>query len=284
MRAVRPHMTIVLVLSVAAVLLCCLVPGFAAEEKKVRLSFALPEGEVLVYKTSRMEEMITGGMDITVSHSLNVAISRDTVTEADGFRVELSFSGEEASLLRDDQLEDYEPDVKLEGKKAYAIINAKGEVKRADAASHIQGLSSEEQLREMIEDWFVKLPDAEVAVGGTWRVDILRTGLSQEGEEPEVKGYIEFKLKKVEEKNGRLIAEIEGKKYVNINIGSHYGRLIAEGKGDIKTKIAVDGGYVLECKRKMDVKGKTVGQDPITGKESERKTAITEYFECELER
>ena len=284
MGAVRPPLTLVMVAAAAAVLLVCLVPGFAAEEGKVSFSFAPPEGEALVYKSSKLDEMVSGGTEITISHSMTLAMSLDEMTEEDDIKLVLSFSEEKASILRGGALEDFEPDVKLEGETAYVIVDAKGNVMKADAASNIEGLSSEDELREMVEDWFVKLPDSAVGVGETWRIDILKKGLAQEGEEPELKGYIDFKLKKVEEKDGLLIAEIEGKKHVAINRTSQYGKLIAEGKGEIKTKIAVEGGYVVECKRKTNIKGTIVGQDPITGRESERKTAITEYFECELER
>jgi hypothetical protein len=284
MGIVRPPLSLVLVLCAAAVLVVCLAPGFAAEEENIHLSFAPPEGLVLKYKTSQMNEQNFAGMDITYSHSMMVDLSLKEKTEEGSYKVALYFSEEDASLFRDGTLEDYEPNIVLEGKTAFVIVNSKGEVTRADAASHIQGLSSEEELREMVEDWFIKLPDADVTVGQEWRIDILKMGVSQEGEEPEVKGYTDFKLKKIEEKDGLLIAEIEGKRYVDINRAMQFGRVIAEGKGEIKTKIAVEGGYIIECKRKMDVKGTMVGQDPITGRESESKTAITQYFECKLEK
>ena len=284
MGTVRPPLSLVLVLSAVAVLVVCLAPGFAAEEGKVHLSFAPPEGLMLKYKTSQMNEQNFAGMDVTFSHSMMVDFSSQEQLEDGSYKIVLSFSEEDASLFRDGELEEYEPDIVLEGETAYVIVNSKGEVARADAASSIQGLSSEEELREMVEDWFIRLPDTEVAVGQEWRIEILKMGMAQEGEEPEVKGYTDFKLKKIEEKDGLLIAEIEGKRVVNINRAMQFGRVIAEGKGEVKTKIAVEGGYIIECKRKMDVKGTMVGQDPITGKESESKTAITQYFECKLEK
>jgi len=284
MGTVRLPLTLVLMLSAVAVLVVCLAPGFAAEEGKVLLSFAPPEGLTLKYKTSQMNEQNYAGMDVTYSHSMKVDFSLQEQLEDGSYKIALSFSEEDASLFRDGALEEYEPDVVLEGETAFVIVNSKGEVTRVDAASHIQGLSSEEELREMVEDWFIMLPDAEIEVGQEWRSDILKMGMAQEGEEPEVKGYTDFKLKKIKRKDGMLIAEIEGKRFVNVNRAMQFGRIIAEGKGEIKTKIAVEGGYIIECKRKMNVKGKMVGQDPLTGKESESKTAITQYFECKLEK
>jgi hypothetical protein len=250
----------------------------------VNLSFALPEGLILTYKTSQMNEQNYSGMDVTYSHSMLVDVSLMDKTEGGEYKVALSFSEEDASLFRDGALEEYDPPIKFEDKTVYAYVNSKGEVSKVEVASSIPGLGSKEELREIIEDWFVRLPDGEVTVGQEWRIDILKMGTSQEGEEPEVKGYTDFRLKKIEEKDGRLIAEIEGKRYVDINRAMQFGRVIAEGKGEIKTKIAVEGGYIIECKRKMNVKGMMLGQDPITGKESETKTAITQYFECKLEK
>ena len=284
MATMRRLVSLGLLLCAAVVLFVCLAPGLAAEEKTVHLSFALPEGKVFTYKASQMEERFFSGMEMTISHSVVAEVSLSGMTEDGDFKVALSFSEEDASLLRDGELEDYEPQIKLGGKTVYAFVNAKSEVSKAEAASYIPGLSGEEELRELIEDWFVRLPDAEVAVGQEWRIDIVKMGISQEGEEPEVKGYTDFKLKKVEEKNGLMIAEIEGKTHIDINKAMPFGRVIAEGKGEIKTKIALEGGYIIECKRKMDMKGKMVGKDPITGKESESKIAMTQYFECKAEK
>ena len=278
MTTLRPH-----VMLCAAVMLFVLsAPGAAAEEESVLLTFGFPEGKVFNYKASRLDEMVAGGMEVTVSHSMMVEVSLKAAMENGLSKIALSFSDEDASLLRDGELEDYDPEIELEGKTIYAFVNSKGEVDKAEAASNIPGLSTADELRELVEDWFVRLPGEEVSVGQEWRIDFEKMGMSQEGEEPEVQGYTDFKLKKIEEKDGLLIAEIEGKTRMKINKAMFRGTLVAEGKGEVKTKIAVEGGYIIECKRKLDVKGKTVGEDPITGKESESKTAITQYFECKL--
>lgn len=284
MATMRPHGSFGLLLCALVVLFVCLTTGLAADEETVHLSFALQEGKVLTYKASKLEEMVASGMEITVSHSMIVDMSLNSMTDDGRFKVALSFSDEKASLFRDGEMEDYEPDIELEGKTIYAFVTPKSEVTKAEAASYIPGLSSEDELRELIEDWFVRLPDADIVVGTEWRTKILKMGLSQEGEKPEIEGYTDFKLKKIEEKDGLMIAEIEGKTKIKINKAMFSGTLIAEGKGELKAKIALDGGYIIECKRKMDVKGKTMGKDPITGKESESKAALTQYFECKREK
>jgi hypothetical protein len=284
MTTLRRYVSLGLSLCAAVVLFVCLVPGIAAQDKTVHLSFAFPEGKVFNYKASKLEEMTSSGMEVTFSHSMMVELSLSSTMEDGISKIALSFGEEDASLFRDGELEDYEPQVKLGGTTVYAFVNAKGEVTKTEASSYISGLSSEDELREIIEDWFVRLPDADIVVGTQWRTEIVKMGMSQEGEEPEVKGYTDFKLKKIEEKNGLMIAEIEGKTQIDINKAMYSGTLIAKGKGEIKTKIAVEGGYIIECKRKMDMKGKTMGKDPITGKESESETVLTQYFECKMEK
>lgn len=284
MTNVRRYVSLGLSLCAVVVLFVCLDPGLAAEEETVHLSFALPEGKAFSYKASMQEEMASSGMEITFSHSMMVDVSLNSMTDDGHFKVALSFSDENASRFRDGEIEDYDLDIKLEGKTVYAFVNSKGQVTKAEAASYIPGLSSEDELREMIEDWFLRLPDADIVVGTQWRTEIMKMGISQEGEAPEIDGYTDFKLKKIEEKKGLLIAEIEGKTRININKAMFSGTLVAKGKGEIKAKIALEGGYIIECKRKMDVKGKTTGKDPITGKKSESETAITQYFECKMEK
>ena len=199
-------------------------------------------------------------------------------------KVSILFSNQQASMIQDDELMDAEPTLQLEGKKIFAFVSPKGEVDKVEASSYIPGLSGMDELREMVEDWFVRLPNETVKVGDNWRVDIIKMGMSKEGEAPEVEGWIDFKLKKIEEKNGIKIAELEGKTHYDINKAMQFGKMLAEGKGEIKSKIAIDGGYIVECKRKMDLKGKMVGVDPISGKESESDVAVTQYFECKLQK
>ncbi len=259
-------------------------PAIVAEEKETHLSFSPPEGTEFHYKTTQMIEQNFHGIDLTISESADVAVSLVEMMEGNICKVSLSFSNQKASMLKDDELMDYESEVKLEGKTVFAFVNTNGEVEKVEAGSYIPGLESNDALKEMVEDWFVRLPDDKVKVGQEWRIDVVKKGTSQEDESPEVEGWIDFKLKKIKVKDGIAIAEIEGKFHYSINKAMLFGKLLAEGKGEIKTKIAVEGGYVIECKRKMDIKGKMVGVDPVSGKESESEMAITHYFECKLQK
>ena len=285
MTVTRLHRVTGLFLSLSALAVLILAgPAIGAEEKEAHLSFSLPEGIEFNYRTSQMLEQNFHGMDMTISESADVALSLVEMMEGNICKVSLLFSNQDASMIRDDELMDYEPEVKLEGKTVFAFVKTNGEVTNAEASSYIPGLGSMDELKEMLEDWFVRLPDEKVKVGQEWRIDIVKKGVSQEGEPPEIEGWIDFKLKKIGEKDGIAIAELEGKIYYDINRAMQFGKLLAEGKGEIKSKIAIEGGYIVECKRKMDVKGKMVGIDPVTGKESESKTAITHYFECKLQK
>ena len=274
---------LLLSLSVLAVLIL-MGPAIGAEKKEAHLSFSLPEATEFNYRATQMIEQNFHGMDITYSQSADVALSFVEMTEGNICKVSLLFTNEAASMLQDDELMDYEPEVKLEGKTVYAYVNTKGEVTNVEADSYIPGLGSMDELKEMIEDWFLRLPDEKVKVGQEWRTDVIKMGMSQEGETPEVEGWIDFKLKKIEVKDGIKIAEIEGKTHYDVNKAMQFGKLLAEGNGKIKTKIAIEGGYIIECKRKIDIKGKMVGVDPISGKKDESKMAMTHYFECKMQK
>lgn len=283
MTVTRLHRATVLLLSFSALAALILMgTPIGAEEKEAHLSFSLPDGIEYNYRTSQMIEQNFRGMDMTYSQSADVALSLVEMMADSICKVSLLFSNQDASMVQDDELMDYEPEIGFEGKKIFAFVNPKGEVTNVEADSYIPGLGSMDELKEIIEDWFLRLPDGNVKVGDEWRTEIVKKGTSQEGEPPEVEGWIDFKLKKIEEKNGIATAEIEGKTHYDFNKAMQFGKLLAEGKGDIKTKIAIEGGYVLECKRKMNIKGKMVGVDPITGKESESEMAMTTYFECKL--
>ena len=285
MTVTKLHRATGLLLSISALAVLILMgPAIGAEEKEAHLSFSLPEAAEFNYRTSQMIEQNFRGMDITYSQSADVAFSLVEMTEGNICKVSLKFSNEAASMLRDDELMDYEPEVKLDGKTVYAYVNTKGEVTNVEADSYIPGLGSMDELKEMLEDWFVRLPDEKVKVGQEWRTDIKKMGMSQEGEPPEVEGWIDFKLKKIKVKDGIKIAEIEGKTHYNVNKAMQFGKLLAEGNGKIKTKIAIEGGYIIECKRKIDIKGKMVGIDPISGKKDESKMAMTHYFECKMQK
>ena len=285
MTVMKLHRATGLLLSLAALAVLILMgPAIGAEEKEAHLSFSLPEATEFNYRASQMTEQNFRGMDITYSQSADVALSLVEMMEGDICKVSLLFTNEVASMLQDDELMDYEPEVKLEGKTVYAYVNTKGEVTNAEAASYIPGLGSMDELKEMLEDWFVHLPDEKVKVGQEWRTEVMKKGVSQEGEPPEVEGWIDFKLKKIEVKDGITIAEIEGKTHYDVNKAMQFGKLLAEGNGKIKTKIAIAGGYIIECKRKMDIKGKMVRVDPISGKKDESKMAMTQYFECKMQK
>lgn len=285
MTVTRLHRATGLLLSLSALTVLILMgPAIGAEEKEAHFSFSPPEGAEFHYKTSQMIEQNFSGMDLTIRESADVVLSLVKMMEDNICKVSLLFSNQSASMLRDDKLMDYEPEVKLEGKTVFAFVNTKGEVEKVEAGSYIPGLEGNDALKEMLEDWFVRLPEDKVKVGQEWRIDVVKRGVSQEGEPPEVEGWIDFKLKKIKVKDGIAIAEIEGKSRYDINKAMQFGRLLAEGKGETKTKIAVEGGYIVECKRKVDIKGKMVGVDPVSGKESESEMAITRYFECKLQK
>jgi len=97
-----------------------------------------------------------------------------------------------------------------------------------------------------------------------------------------MKGKAVYTLKKVEKKGDLEIATIEGKVNLKLNQDTPAGFLKGDAKVDVKAQVAVGGGYVIELKETMDIKGDVVARDPITDKETKREASLTRYFERKL--
>ncbi|MGD1049062.1 MAG: hypothetical protein ABR899_09990, partial [Candidatus Krumholzibacteriaceae bacterium] len=146
---------------------------------------------------------------------------------------------------------------------------------------NVTGLRDANDLRDMVEAWFVKLPDSTVTVGQSWKKPIVEG--KKEGAEPEVKGEGVFTLKKIETRGNIQIAFIEGKAILKINKETPAGDLVADGNVDMKAQVAVPGGYLIELKQDLEIRGNTVAKDTVTDKETKRQTALTRNTEIKLQ-
>ena len=115
----------------------------------------------------------------------------------------------------------------------------------------------------------------------TWKKQIVEG--KTEGAEPEIKGEGVFTLKKVETRGNIQIAFVEGKANLKINKETPAGVLVADGTVDLKAQIAVPGGYVVELKQNLEIRGNAVAKDPLTDKETKHQTALTRTTEIKLQ-
>jgi hypothetical protein len=260
----------------------CVVPGWGLrgeEMKEARLSFVFPDSLVLHYHASSQMDQNYGGTDVRMNQSWDVDMSLMKRTEA-GSKVQLKFGKTTSSVMQGTQLVDWQPPIKLQGASIDPTVTPKGEIVGVEPSGSIAGMHKTDQLKEIVQPWFITLPDTTVAVGGTWKKDIAKG--AAEGAEPEVKGTIVYTLKKIEKRGNLEVAVIEGKAKLKINRETPAGLLVADGDESVKATLAVVGGYMIEFKETLDLRGNTISKDPLTDKEKKSTTAMTNYWECKL--
>ena len=254
----------------------------AEEKKTVKLCFALPEGTLLHYKDFVQTEQNYAGTDATMNQTSDVDMSFVAKADSAGNgKVGLSFLKVKSSLVMNGQLQEWEPPFKLEGVKIKVTVSPAADIVHFDAPHNVVGLKDANDLRDIVEAWFVKLPDTAVTVGQSWKKQIVEG--KTEGGEPEIKGEGVFTLKKIETRGKIEIAFVEGKANLKINKETPAGVLVADGTVDLKAQIAVPGGYVVELKQTLEIRGNAVAKDPLTDKETKRATALTRTTEIKLQ-
>ena len=254
----------------------------AEEKKTVKLSFALPEGTLLHYKDFVQTDQNYAGTDATMNQTSDVDMSFSAKADSTGnSKIGLAFLKVKSSLVMNGQLQQWEPPIKLEGIQIKVTVSPAADVVHFDMPRNVVGLKNADDLRDIVEAWFVSLPDTIVSVGATWKKQIVEG--KTEGAEPEIKGEGVFTLKKIETRGNIEIAFVEGKANLKINKETPAGVLVADGTVDLKAQIAVPGGYVVELKQNLEIRGNAVAKDPLTDKETKHQTALTRTTEIKLQ-
>jgi len=258
--------------------------GAAAQEKgPVKLVFNLPEGTVLQYESFNSLNQNFSGTDATMNQTSKVEMAYGAPPDTTGAsRVDLKYIEVKSSLVMGGKLMDWEPPIKLEGATIKIWILPTANIVRFDPGRGIPGMSSPDDIREIIDAWFVKFPEGELSAGQTWTEEVVR-GKRDEGP-PEAKGQIVYTLKKIEKKGDLEVAVIEGKMKLDLNKDTAAGMLVGEGKASLKAQVALAGGYIVELKETIDISGDIVSKDPITDKVTRRGTAATQAYERKLKR
>ena len=254
----------------------------AEEKKAVKLSFALPEGTLLHYKDFVQTDQNYSGSDVTLNQTSDVDMSFVAKADSTGnSKIGLTFLKVKSSLVMNGQLQQWEPPIKLEGMQMKVTVSPAAEVVHFDMPRNVIGMKNADDIRDIIEAWFVELPDTTVAVGGSWKKAIVEG--KTEGAEPEIKGEGVFTLKKIETRGNVEVAFVEGKANLKINKETPAGTLVADGTVGLKAQIAVPGGYIIELKQNLEIRGNTVSKDPLTDKETKKETALTRTTEIKLQ-
>ena len=253
----------------------------AAQDKKVcQLCFAPPDSAVFHYKIFTQDDQSFHGMSATLNQTSEVELTSVGKTEGGDTQIDIHFKKITSSLVSNNQLMEWEPPVKLEGKTVRAIVSRKGKVVDARALGTIPGLGGASDLLEIVEPWFVRLPDTTFAVGDTWTREILEG--AKEGQKPDREGKAVYTLKKLEKKGGVDVAVIEAKIQATLNRETPVGMLAGTEKTELKASVAIGSGHIVEIKRVVEIKGDVIMRDEITNKETKRETAVISTYEGKL--
>jgi hypothetical protein len=253
----------------------------AGEGDMVTLRFAPEDGKVMKFKGESRTQVYFGSFSFETITGQEVEMSLFEVLENGDFRMNVTFTKSSTKMMRMGDLIEQEPRVKPEGRTIKVEVTPRGEV--IEALGFIMGVKKGRPLNEYMEKWFFKLPEEAVGPGSTWTVPI--DELSEEGEQEkyQVKGSGEFKLKKIEKKDGIMAAEIEGEAEVHITSDSQQGVFEGTAKSKQKLYIAIEGGYIIEGESSTEVKGKMVGID-ANGKETENDVTRVESNTIKLQK
>ncbi len=250
------------------------------EENEANLSFAMPEGVTLHYKTSWSAEYNFMGVGVVQNQSYGVDMKLVSVTEEGNFHVALDFTEATSSMVVDDDIQEWTPPIQLEGRSIAVDVGSNGEVVKVKPAGNIPGMRSTKDLENITKIWFVELPDTVKKVGESWRKEIEDYGeMAEEEGEPALKGWADLTFKKIEKKMDIPVACIEVKTQLEIHQETTNGVMNGSGEGKGKYYIAIDGGYIVEMSSDFEIKGTVISPD---GEESE--TAITQYYEAKLKK
>ncbi len=253
----------------------------AEDGEMVTLRFAPEEGKLFKYKADSRNQMFFGAFSFETITGQEVDMSLLEILENGNFRMSVTYTKSSTKMMRMGDLIEQEPRVKPEGRTIKVEVDSKGEV--ITALGFIMGVKKGRALDSYLEKWFFELPEEAVGPGSAWTVPIDETNEEGEDDVYTVKGSGEFKLKKIEKKNGIMVAEIEGKTEVNIHSESPQGVFDGTAKSKQKVYIAIEGGYIVEGENSTEIKGKMVGLDE-NGKEIENDITRVESDKIKLEK
>lgn len=247
----------------------------------VTLRFAPEEGKVFKYKGDSRTQRFFGAFSFETITGQEIEMSLLEVLENENLRMSVTFLKSSTKMMRMGDLIEQEPRVKPEGRTLKVEVDPKGEV--IEALGFIMGVKKGRALDSYMEKWFFELPEEPVGKGSTWILPIDEETPGEGGEVYTVKGSAEFKLKKIDKKNGVMVAEIEGEAELEIHSEGAQGIFDATAKSKQKVYIAIEGGYVVEANSSDEVKGKMIRADEY-GKETENDVTMVESHKIKLEK
>ena len=118
----------------AGVSIVCAIQGLVctstrAEEKRgCKLCFDLPAGKLLRYETFSQIDQSYGGMDVSLNQTSNVEVTAAEKADSGACTVNLKYLKVKTSLVMNNQLQEWNPPLKLEGAEIRVTVSRTGKV------------------------------------------------------------------------------------------------------------------------------------------------------------
>ncbi len=258
--------------------------GETGDLAEAHLSFAPDKDQTLKYATVKAMDMVMRGMDISNVESYEAELSLKEKRK-ENFIMSLYFARVTNTVYRDGEPSKRKPPIDLEGKKLEIEVARDGEVLSARPdGSYITGIRDFDQLREIAAQWLIHLPDSTISIGGSWteEIDEMEAESEESEEEYGETGTVEYKLVGLEVQDGLTVAVIESTSSLTVRRKFGSAVMEADGEGEGKYYVAVDGGYLVKADARTNFKGLMSGG--MTGGGEGMETGFTITFESDLKR
>ena len=241
----------------AAALLLVLGLARPASAEKTALVFAAPPGDTLHYDVQMSREGIMGDISYTLMQKGRVHIAA-VAKGGDKSRVSLRFTNWEASVKQGDHLTPQKSE--LNGVTVDAVVSPRGEVSEITPRGSVPP-ATVEMVQNLADNVIPYLPEAAVDPGATWVRKRLIPNTEDPSGKPRIDGSTEFTLDETKKKDGVQVADILGKTTAKVGQRTPMGVFDGKATGESRLLVAVQGGYILECKASADYSGSVGGQD-----------------------
>ena len=269
-------------------LLLVLSAGSVGEPRQqVLLRFEPAVGVALSYEISLTEDVVVEGTSVSKIESYDVTLVSTGMTDEGLTTLSLEFTGADAGMTVGDDIGDWRPPVDLDGAVLVVDVTPGMIVGDVRTERRVPGMYDETDLRKYMDALFIRLPDSIRAVGDRWRVELREDapadGSGEDAPPPILAGGVDYELKKMEEKEGVPCAQLRLRTKVEIHRPTEDGIFVAEGSGDAKAWIALEGGYLVSLESEFAIEGvETI--ELYSGHTEERDRAVTYWVESSLKR
>ena len=235
-----------------------------AVAEKLALSLAIAPGDTLRYDADIENDGYMDGLVLTTTEAGNVELI-GLGGANDAQRITISFLGFEGSERMDGDLVEVTPAV--DGLVVHATVSSRGEVRDA-ASQRPTSRVSAFMLEEIVAELCPYLPAQVVEPGESWTHRRVRQNAG-DPETPVLQDSTVYVLEKVVKRDGVPAAKIIGRGRGGFQLRRPQQAWSLRAEWDVEILVAVQGGHILEAKRRYEFAG-TVSGTKVSGIEHTR--------------